>query len=298
MINASRKKILHSTVLFFSILITGSVCFGQTYSARATVDKHKVLLGEQFFLTIEVIGSPEGFVLPNLDTIPHFEILDKTDPEKKGNTYLQTYRLTSFDSGHWVIPAFRVTNQEATDTIHMDVVFTEGFDPKQDYHDIKDIIEVKPEGPINWFWWIIIGAALVLLVIIWLVVKRKKPVIKDASSEDAYKEALARLEELKKAHLPDRQFYSEVVDVFRLYVFRRKGILSLQKTTDDLVLQLSDIDLDKESFSALSQALRLADFVKFAKFQPADIEKPKTIDAIKQAIFRLEESVIVEKKKT
>src|SRR5262245_35791146 len=104
MMNAKRKKILHSAIFSLILVFTVFTCPGQVYSVKATVDKHKILLGEQFLFTLEV-AAEQGYpyTLPVIDTIPHFEILEKFDPQHSGSTVTQSYRLTSFDSGQWVI---------------------------------------------------------------------------------------------------------------------------------------------------------------------------------------------------
>ena len=75
-----------------------------------------------------------------------------------------------------------------------------------------------------------------------------------------------------------------------MYVARKKGISSLQKTTDDLVVQLKELDLEKNSFEKLSKALRLSDFVKFAKYQPAPDDDRIAWETIRESIISIEKS--------
>jgi hypothetical protein len=72
-------------------------------------------------------------------------------------------------------------------------------------------------------------------------------------------------------------------------VFRKKGIQSLQKTTDDLVSQLKTLSMPKEQFEELTQALRLTDFVKFAKYIPVAEDDRSTYDIIKKTIIVIEQ---------
>ncbi len=80
---------------------------------------------------------------------------------------------------------------------------------------------------------------------------------------------MKQLEQLQRDKPETKLYYSKLTDIFRLYIFQKKGILSLQKTTDDLVIQLKSLNLNKEQFDKLSQSLRLSDFVKFAKYIPS-----------------------------
>jgi hypothetical protein len=66
--------------------------------------------------------------------------------------------------------------------------------------------------------------------------------------------------------------------------------LSLQKTTDDLILQIKSIGLSAGEYTQLSQALRLSDFVKFAKFNPTETDNASTFDSIKNSIEMIEKT--------
>ena len=166
------------------------------------------------------------------------------------------------------------------------------FDPNQPYHDIKDVIDVKEEKKKQW-WWYAIGGGLLLILIIYLLL-RKKPVAKSkpaAPLVDPYQEAMAELEKLKKQRPEIKQYYSSMIDIFRLYIYRRKNIQSLYETTDDLVLQLKSLQLNNDQLSKLSQSMRLGDFVKFAKYQPAEEENQQSIEIIRNSIIEIEKSI-------
>jgi len=87
-----------------------------------------------------------------VDSIAHFEFIDKgkidTTITSDSRTYRQTLLITSFDSGRWALPAFplAIDNKEyLTDSLPVSVAYS-NFDPKQDYHDIKEIIEIEHGG--------------------------------------------------------------------------------------------------------------------------------------------------------
>ncbi len=130
---------------------------------------------------------------------------------------------------------------------------------------------------------------LVIILLIYLL-RKKKPVVEaDAPVIDPYQEAMEQLDRLRRDKLDQKQYYSRLVDIFRMYVFRKKDIHSLQKTTDDLVIQLRGIQISKEQFEKLSQALRLSDFVKFAKYVPSAEDNTIVFEAIKKAIIEIEQ---------
>ncbi len=247
-------------------------CYSQTGYAQqeaninTEIDKSKILIGEPLKLTIAV-SYPEKntFVFAFPDSIPHFEILEKpivdTIHENGLISLKSIYRLTSFDSGHWVIPSFKLTREISSDTIPVDIVFSD-FDPSQDYHDIKDILDVKPVSKKKWLWYIIAGLLVAALLAYYFLRTRKiVPSSKENVVVNPYEEAMKKLEQLRQVSAPAKTVHSKLTDIFRMYIFRKKGIHSLQKTTDDIVLQLKGQGLKQEQFEKLSQALRLSDFV-------------------------------------
>jgi hypothetical protein len=229
-----------------------------------------------------------------IDSIAHFEIKEKqkidTSNTSDGTVLRQIILITSFDSGHWVMPAFVLGENIATDTIPVDVVFSE-FNPEQDYHDIKDIIEVNPETEKEkwWLWYAIGGGALLVILLLIYLLRKKKPAVQaPVTIIDPYEEAMKLLEKLQKEQTDQKQYYSRLVDIFRVYVSKKKGIHSLQETTNDLVAELKGIPFDKVQFEKLSQALQLSDLVKFAKYIPAPEEDKNAFETIKSSITSIE----------
>jgi hypothetical protein len=286
----------HKIILFFFFLFSaGSVYAQSKLSVKATADKNKILIGERIHLSLEAefpAGSTVHFF--SIDSIPHFVIVnkEKADTERTagGISLKQELQLTSFDSGHWMIPSFFLDKKIKTNSIPVDVVFSD-FDPSKDYHDIKDIIEL-PAGKDN-NWWILpaIISVIVIAAMIWLLRKKKSPGgIAPAPKIDPYKEAMQQLQQVQRKTGSVKEYYSLLTDIFRLYIFRKKGILSLQKTTDDLVQQLRNLNLDKDLFGQLAQSLQLSDSVKFAKFIPSEQDNKMIFETIKSAIEKIESS--------
>ncbi len=264
-------------------------------SVSVLVDKNRILPGEPFVMTIEArfpLKSGITFLMP--DTIAHFEFLEPPviDSVRESETIRLKgkFKLTSFDSGHWVIPSVVLTGNVKSDTIGMDVIFSE-FNPEQPYHDIKDIIEPEATSQRQW-WWYAAAAALLLAVVIHYLLRKKKPLPlrKQESKIDPFNDAMNRLEALQRSAVDSKQYHSKLTDIFRLYIFQKKGILSLQNTTDDLVLQLKNTGLPKEDFEKLTQALRLNDFVKFAKYNPSTEDSGICFNTILKSIKLIEQS--------
>ena len=267
-------------------------------NAEISVNRTRILIGEQLELTLKLemlsgISAIQWPVLP--DSLGHFEVLNRsqTDSERSGNiiTYHQVLILTSFDSGHWVIPAVSfIAGKKVirTDSLAVDVstIVLKGAD----YNDIKEIIEVPAPG-FDWKKWLpyIIGTVLLIaLIIYWWTNRKKKPVVeKPVSRSTAYEEAIAELKKLKAEQLSEKgegkQFYSRLYDIFRTYFGRYSNTRSMQSTTDDLLLKMKD-QVPSSSFSRVAEVLRISDAVKFAKYSSSVAESSQSWETIHNSV--------------
>src|SRR5215831_16609415 len=95
---------------FILTLFLSGIAFSQNPSVSATLDKQKILIGEQAQLYLKALvkkNLPVSWFA--LDSIPHFEILQRSKIDSQqtseGLFLQQTLTLTSWDSGRWLIPA-------------------------------------------------------------------------------------------------------------------------------------------------------------------------------------------------
>lgn len=287
-------------ILLLLLLACTQVVFSQTVLVKASTDKNKILLGEPFWLTLQVMAPAGSSIQPfKIDSIAHFEFLKKDSIIKisEGGTTIirQYYQLTSFDSGRWVIPQFTLRPFVKTQSLLMDVVFTDPFDPNQPYHDIQDL-RSAPFKLSNDFekWWYLIALLLIFitLIIYWLTSEKKPKPVKPVLQESPYQKALHGLQELKAAQTDTKVLYAGLVDIFREYVLNRTGIESLQQTSTDLVTKLKPLfkeESEGTKYTAISQVLFLSDFVKFAKYNPSDSEAISAYEVVRQSIDHIEE---------
>lgn len=287
--------------IFFTI---ACICFSgigfsqSTIRLGASADKHNILLGEQLVLTLKVelpSNAPPSFF--EIDSIPHFEILSSgpvdTVLTENGISISQQLYITSFDSGSRVIPSFNLPRNRrmVTPAIPIEVGYSQPFDPAAEYHDIKDIIGGETKEDSNITWWYLAGAALLLfLVLVYIFYKKKKPEAPVLVKTNAYEIAMKQMEELQKNDPDPKIFFTGLSYIFREYLEKRKGIYSMQKTTDDLVVQLKDLNIPAEDFAELSQTLRLSDYVKFAKYPASRQEMDESLQIIKTRIQAIEKT--------
>lgn len=289
------KQNIYKTGFIFLLLIVAKFSFSQDkITVQASADKNKILIGERINLTLEADFSTNATIqFFSFDSIPHFQVISKNKIDTASSSgkiiLTQSILITSFDSGHWVIPSFVLQKNIKTDSIPVDVTFSD-FDRDQNYHDIKDIIEVQPGKRKMEWWYFMVGGVIIGIIIFILTRKKKKTETPIKETIDPYKEAMQQLGQIKISPGTTKEYYSSLVNVFRLYIFRTKGIHSLQETTNDLVQQLKTVKLEKSQFEQLSQALQLSDFVKFAKYEPSEEDNTTIFETIKKSIQAIEQN--------
>jgi hypothetical protein len=294
------KRNLKYIPWIFFLLLTSLFVFSQNQiSVTATANRNQILIGEPVQLTLEVklpLGRQMSWFV--LDSIPHFEYIEKGKVDsvinEDGKSFRQDVTLTSFDSGAFVIPsqALIINNQKyLTDSIRVQVSFSK-INPGQDYHDIKDIIDVESPSVKYAIWFVIGVTAISILLFVYFILQKKKRIVVKQEVEipklSPYDEAMEALSVLKKQDLPGsgqvKLYYTQLNDIFRKYILRKLQIASLSKTNDELIMQLRNVNLPREKFSQLAESLRMSDFVKFAKYIPEHNDNDNSFKVIRSSI--------------
>jgi hypothetical protein len=139
-------------IVSLTLLLTGSVSAlaQEIPTIKTAIDKNQILIGEPLRFSIDV-KSPltSGNELPQFDSIPHFEMIEKGSRDSlisaSGTSYHLEWKLTSFDSGTRVIPSFTILIGKQlykTDSLPVEVSYGK-IDTAQDYHDIKGIRDLE-----------------------------------------------------------------------------------------------------------------------------------------------------------
>ncbi len=279
----------------------------ETPTVKASIDKNNILIGEPIRFMIDV-KSPmsSGNLLPQFDSIPHFELIEKANRDSlisaTGASYHLEWKLTSFDSGTRMIPALSVTIGNRvfkTDSLAVEVSYGK-IDSAQDYHDIKGIRDL--ENPdVKYIVWIVSAIAVISLFLFYWFFRhpfvKEKIVEKNTGSRASHlDDALASLDQLKKMLQEDpssvKKYYSGLNDTLRIFLNRRLGLMTMEKTSEELILNLSNLNMDRDAFSSLTATLRMGDFVKFAKYVPGPYENDTNWEVIKNSLVLINEKKI------
>jgi hypothetical protein len=270
--------------------------FAFSQKISATIDKEKILIGEQVELQLKVenidrlkMDVAKWFNLP--DTFNHMEVVLRypidTIKVDELTTFIQKIKVTSFDSGKWSFPELNVllNNKQSIFALPLSVsVLPVDVSNMQDYHDIKDILEVDLKND----WRVIVGIVVLIIVcifgLLWVLSKKKEVVVakpKKMGNINPYDWAMQQLKELQEKNLIEKKqhktFYTELVSICRNFSDALLLVDTSTKTTDEYLLTMKGMVGTEPTQVKYFQLLRLADAVKFAKFIPAMEENDEAV---------------------
>ncbi len=305
---------MYKCVLYLGLVVCFSFCMQMSFAQKLQTftDRNNILIGEQIKLTIKATLPANTTTISKWlsapETIPHFDIVefgkaDTTSYKDNSIAIEQIITITSFDSGRWTFPPLpveftgfdgREPQMVLTDSFSVNVLYSPS-DGSNELHDIKPIIQVTIT---DYFWYYIIGGALLLLLIAFLFYryfKKKKtlePTLTAVSQLSPFVEAMAALKKLDEINLQDaaeiKSYHIRLAEIFKIYLGRKQRLNLLNKTTGDLLIIISDINLSAENISDLATALRCTDAVKFAKYLPLSNQSIENRQKVQELITAIE----------
>lgn len=285
-------------ILFFLMLVTFAFVTTAQVAIRSNVDRNNILIGEPITVTLDgyfPLGVNINWKLP--DTIPHFDYLELGKPDTvesiDGKKITQVLTITSFDSGQWELPPFVlvVNNQPYySDSLMINVAFA-AFDPSADYRDIKDIFDVAAPNVSSIPWIVGIATLLCIAIVAYLLWRKKRKIVHvqpRVPLTGPYEEAMKALDTLKVNGWPSngevKNYYTSLNEILRRFIFRKLNISTREKTNEELLQELRSLNIPAESYAGIVTALRMTDFVKFAKYQPQTEDNKNNFTIIQSAI--------------
>lgn len=301
-----RKNIF---IILFVGILTPTLLWGQDTKSVATIDKDSILIGDQLNLRLNVLTNKNTRISwpdfsEELSTGVELLSLKKIDTlllEGDGVSYTQDLTITSFDTGFYEIPAFDFACFDPVDTnFYKSIsnplflrVLTVEVDTTQAFKPIKGPIEQRytfaEAVPM-------IGGFLLLLVAAFAVYyfffrKKNEPLFtaKAKPRVPAHISALSNLETLKSKKLWQggkfKEFYTELTDIFRVYIDERFDLDALEMTSDEIRESLISIpEIDKKLQLKISESLSTSDLVKFAKMNPLPEENENNISIMENFV--------------
>lgn len=302
------KKVLHILLLIFVLTAVSHRALAQKASVQATVQPTEISIGEQALINLKVLAPKDmqiQFPVYESHIVDGVEVLTMLPPDTTIENNVMTlqfkYIVTSFDSTLYHIPGMPVFDGKDTimsNSFGLKVISPQLSDSTLQYlqklnqaevdsidfrqlqlNDIKPI-QKPPFVWTDYLWvlWILLGIVLLVLligVIIFLVLRKKKkgyffqpPVVQPPHVRAI--EALDRIKSEKLWQQPGREkeFYTKLTDVLRVYLEERFGVNALEMTSGEILDKISQLPETDSVHENLKQILATSDLVKFAKYKP------------------------------
>ena len=285
--------------IFFIPLLFVSLVFPQNVTVTATVDSQSVVIGDWIRYSVEV-KHPSAVTVkfPSLkDSIGSFDIVQQdtiSRTEQNGEIELKkNFVLSKYDAGNFYIRPFVVQFKKGNgklDSVQSNPIPVEirgvEVDTSQTIKDVKPQLTVPMSvEEIAVYIGIVLSLAGLGYGLYYYIQKRKRTAgeIEEEKKPNIPPHVLAlmQLEELEAKRLWQageiKAYYSEATEIVRRYFELRYGIMALEMTTGEVMMQLEKFALTKQTFGSIESLLSSADLVKFAKYQPVAVENEQII---------------------
>ncbi len=263
--------------------------------------KDTLLIGDQtvlHFKTTVPKGTKFVFPTPENPVTQGVEIVGQpqtdTISNKGGNLELDTrVTLTSFDSGSYVIPPFPAYLNRAdgsidtvwydagkleVTTIQIDTTTYKPFDINGQQTYKYTVAEFLP-------WFGILVAIAALSYILYKFIKNRRKMrsmfTKPEPDDPPHILALRDLERIRAEKLwqnnQEKRYYTEIFDTIRIYLERRYGIQTMEKTSAEILDMISGFKIEPKEYKELEALFTLSDLVKFAKYKATQQENEEAV---------------------
>lgn len=270
---------------------------------RYTIEVEKDLMQEVYFPTF---GSGES----DYELIE--ETIDTLSREGRKLCLRKSYLLAAFQEGiHKVVPEVMYADKNIIDTLRGEDtlrLFVNTFQIDSTSHSVFDI---KPQRTLKfrvaeisgYLTWSLV--ALVVLVLLYIVLRRIlahygksfSDIFHPAPPLPPHEIALRDLRQLHSERLwqegKHKLYYSTLTDILRAYIAGQWGVGALEMTSDEIIEAMRGVDIPQKQSMDLSDILRSADLVKFAKAMPEAEENEAAYSAawefVNQTMPQIEE---------
>ena len=303
------SKFISFSLLLSCFLLLSSRLFSQDVQAFVMLDTSKIRIGEQtkidLYISYNVANKKKLEIQwPRISDTLRKEVevvnvskIDTTIPDKNRPNEIQQHQsitITSIDSGFWAISPFVfIVNNDTGKPVETQPLLLEVYTIPVDTAEasIKDIKAPFDEA-FDWKEYLPmiyggLAALIVMTIIIFLIAKffKKKPaiIVPPKPQEPPHITALQNLENIRNQKLWQegkfKEYHTLISDTLRMYIEGRYGIAAMELTSDEIFKVMKSQVIDPASMEKLRQILVLADYVKFAKVVPIDVENELSINS-------------------
>ncbi len=285
----------------FFFAAVSAACLAQSGEALSRLTRDTILIGDQVEWIIPLEMAPgEKYFLEDISNppAPGVEIIKglEMDTVRQSRSKIEIEGkvvLTSFDSGSYFLPNLIAMIEREGGAIDTLLVHGPELEVTTIPVDTATYVVKDLKGQIKYpltfgevFPWVllalVVGAAAYAAV---RMVKMRranrtflgKPIVKDPP----HIVALRSLEKIRRQKLwqsgRQKQFYTEVTDVLRVYIAGRYGIATLERPSKEMLADLKKQNIEENLFEGVSQLFNRADLVKFAKYEAGEAENEEVV---------------------
>lgn len=299
---------IRSVLLTFVLLTSSMSAFAGVPSLKVSLDSAFLLMGRTTPLHIELItdDNTDGqLIIPKDSLCDKVEILKYLNADTTGlgsgrREIRQDIVLQSFDSGVYRLkPILYVANGEtiASNRLVLKVfpVDVDSLETIHDYADVADVdrsfIDYLPDFIVDYGLWIL--AVIIVLAIggfvFYMMKKKKNPFAAPAPKPvPPYEKAIDELSRLRAEKLceqgKEKEFYTRLTDILRIYLNGRFGINAMEMTSTQIRRVLEANEETRLSKENMERVLETADFVKFAKVRPLPDDNVRAFNSATQFV--------------
>ncbi len=279
-------------------------------SIKASLDSATLEMGRQTRLHLNIVipADRQGVLTakPSSMLTDNVEIVDilPADTTDLGNQLLEIKQdmiIQSFDSGDYVIP--EIVYLSGTDTLLSNKLSLRVYPV-----DVSEMTTINPDadvekGDSKWwdflpyiiidYWEWILGVLILIIAAITLYIVFRKKTIKlpfkaQAPKLSPYEVAIRELSTLKERNLcatgQEKEYYTRLTDILRIYLQERFGINAMEMTSTQITRALNENEETRLPNRLMRQILEIADFVKFAKVRPMPEDNVKSFNSAMQFV--------------
>ena len=298
------------------ILTTPITSFSQNLSIQGKLNRSEIKTGEQAVidLTIRTNNLPQTkFYLKEeaQKEAPYTVIalvpVDTVDISSRIKEISAKLVLTSFDSTLITIPP--IVAKTPTDSAETAPMGLKVIQPEVDSKHPSNFKDIKAPWDVSlslkdwlililssWIFWVVI-AVLVGFYIAYRVFnyyqsKKANPTpqiqVRELSLIEKTEAALLQLEQQQLIEQElFKEFYSELITIFKFYLNESYSWTTTEMTSNELMKQMSSVELSSSEQEMLRLVLTEADLSKFAKYTPSSDNARLALSQIRQLVREL-----------
>ena len=298
------------------ILTTPITSFSQNLSIQGKLNRSEIKTGEQAVidLTIRTNNLPQTQFYLKEETqkeAPYTVIalvpVDTVDISSRIKEISAKLVLTSFDSTLITIPP--IVAKTPTDSAETAPMGLKVIQPEVDSKHPSNFKDIKAPWDVSlslkdwlililssWIFWVVI-AVLVGFYIAYRIFnyyqnKKANPTpqiqVRELSLIEKTEAALLQLEQQQLIEQElFKEFYSELITIFKFYLNEAYNWTTTEMTSNELMKQMTSVELSSSEQEMLRLVLTEADLSKFAKYRPSSDNARLALSQIRQLVREL-----------